>query len=60
MKGYGLNAQIRRVRKVKPHAGKAYQAQLPDNTLNREFRAEQPLHRMVTDVTYIPYYANNE
>lgn len=60
MKEYGLNAQIRRVRKVKPHAGKAYQAQLPDNTLNREFRAEQPLHRMVTDVTYIPYYENNE
>ena len=60
MKEYGLNAQIRRVRKVKPHAGKAYQAQLPNNTLNREFRAEQPLHRMVTDVTYIPYYENNE
>lgn len=56
MRANGLNARIRRIRTAKPCAGKAYQGQLPDNILARQFYADQPLQKMVTDVTYIPYY----
>lgn len=47
----GLTARIRQVRKAKPSAGKATRQQLPDNLLNREFQADRPMHRLVTDVT---------
>lgn len=56
MSRYGVSALTRQVRKAKPHAGKAYQYQLPDNVLNRQFKADKPFHRMVTDVTYVPYF----
>uniref|UniRef100_UPI001F109AD6 IS3 family transposase n=1 Tax=Sutterella wadsworthensis TaxID=40545 RepID=UPI001F109AD6 len=56
----GLTARIRQVRKAKPCAGKATRQQLPDNLLNREFQADRPMHRLVTDVTYVPYFENDE
>ena len=49
----GLTARIRQVRK-------ATRQQLPDNLLNREFQADRPIHRLVTDVTYVPYFENDE
>mgnify|MGYP000534495169 CR=1 FL=1 len=48
-----LTARIRQVRK-------ATRQQLPDNLLNREFQADRPMHRLVTDVTYVPYFENDE
>lgn len=56
----GLSARIRQVRKAKPCAGKANKQQLPGNLLNREFNADRPMHRMVTDVTYVPYFEDGE
>lgn len=56
----GLTARIRQVRKAKPCAGKATRQQLPDNLLNREFQADRPMHRLVTEVTYVPYFENDE
>lgn len=56
----GLTARIRQVRKAKPCAGKATWQQLPDNLLNREFQADRPMHRLVTEVTYVPYFENDE
>lgn len=56
----GLTARIRQVRKAKPSAGKATRQQLPDNLLNREFQADRPMYRLVTDVTYVPYFENDE
>lgn len=60
MSKYNLGARIRRIRTAKPHAGKAYQNSLPPNQLNRDFRADKPGYRLVTDVTYVPYYENNQ
>ena len=53
MSRHCLTAQIRQTRKAKPHAGKATKQSLPEDLLNREFQADKPLHRMVTDVTYV-------
>ena len=56
----GLQASIRQRRKAKPTAGRlTIQAELP-NILNRQFFAEKPKHRFVTDVTYIPYKEHGE
>lgn len=55
-----LTVRIRQVCKAKPCAGKATRQQLPDNLLNREFQADRPMHRLVTDVTYVPYFENDE
>lgn len=60
MRAYHLSAWIRQIQKVKPHAGKAYLGQLPENLLNRQFQAEAPMHRLVTDVTYVPYYERGQ
>lgn len=60
MSRHCLTAQIRQTRKAKPHAGKATKQSLPEDLLNREFQADKPLHRMVTDVTYVPYFENGE
>ncbi len=60
MKTYRLSARIRRIRKVKPYAGKAYQGTLPNNVLNRQFEAASPLEKLVTDVTYVPYYEQGQ
>ena len=48
MSRHCLTARIRQTRKAKPHAGKATKQSLPENLLDREFRAGKPLHRMVT------------
>ncbi len=60
MKAHRLSAQIRQIKKGKPYAGKAYQGELPANLLDRQFKAEAPLQRLVTDVTYVPYYEHGE
>lgn len=52
----GLSARIRQVREAQPCAGRANKQPLPGNLLNREFNADRPMHRMVTDVTYVPYF----
>lgn len=57
MRRHGLTDRIRQVRKVTQHAGKATGQQIPDNLLSREFQADKPMHRMVTDV---PYFVNGE
>ena len=60
MSRYGLSARIRQVRKAKPCAGKATKASLPSNLLNRTFEPAHPMHRMVTDGTYVPYFEDGE
>ncbi len=60
MSKFKLTAITRQVRKAKPQAGKATKEQLPDNVLNRKFQADKPNQKMVTDVTYIPYYESGE
>ena len=60
MKTHHLSAQIRQIKKTKPHAGKAYQGSLPENILDRQFEADAPLQKLVTDVTYVPYYEHGE
>jgi len=44
------------MRMVEPCAGKATRHQLPENLFNREFQADRPMLRLVTNVTYIPYF----
>lgn len=60
MRAYHLQAVTRQKTSAKPHAGKAYQGQLPENLLNREFQADRPLTKLVSDVTYIPYYEQGQ
>lgn len=60
MSRHSLSARIRQVRKAKPQAGRACKQDLPDNLLNRKFQADKPLHRMVTDVTYVLYFENGQ
>lgn len=55
-----LCARIRQIRKAKPQAGRATTLSLASNVLNRNFNADKPLQRLVTDVTYIPYVENDE
>lgn len=54
MKKLNLCSLIRRKSTYRIRA-KQWQAELPDNLLNREFEAQQPGEKFVTDVTYIPY-----
>ncbi len=56
----GLSARTRRIRKAKLCAGRANRQQLLGNLLNREFSADRPMLRMVTDVTYVPYFEDGE
>ena len=56
----GLTARIRQISKAKPCAERANKQPLPGNLLNREFNADRPMHRMVTDVTYVPYFENGD
>lgn len=60
MSEYGLSARIRQVRKAKPQARGSCKMELPGNLLDRKFQADRPLYRMVTDVTYVPYFENGE
>lgn len=46
----------RQMRMVEPCAGKATRHQLPENLFNRKFQADRPMLRLVTNVTYIPYF----
>jgi putative transposase len=60
MSSFALTAVTRQVRKAKPQAGKATNEELPANLLNRQFSADRPYQRMVTDVTYIPYFEEGQ
>ncbi len=56
MRTYGLNARIRR-RKFPKHYYKQKakeQENIPKNILNRNFSANSPMEKLVTDITYLP------
>ncbi len=50
MKKYGLQAEIRRRRKWRQMGEQLHKY---ENLLNREFQADQPNHKWVTDITYV-------
>ena len=56
MSEYNLQSRIRRRKHSKRYYQKKKLAmqQLPDNVLDRDFNAEKPLQKLVTDITYIP------
>ena len=54
MKKLNLCSLIRRKSSYRIRA-KQWQTELPENILNREFEAQRPGEKFVTDVTYIPY-----
>ncbi|OME93995.1 MULTISPECIES: IS3 family transposase [Paenibacillus] len=56
MKQMGIQAQIR---KKKKFHGKKEVCVVSDNVLNREFHADRPNEKWVTDITYIPYNKKN-
>ncbi|MDR9858004.1 IS3 family transposase, partial [Paenibacillus sp. VCA1] len=56
MKQMGIQAQIR---KKKRFYGKKEAYVVSDNLLNREFHADRPNQKWVTDITYIPYNQKN-
>ncbi|MNW51714.1 Integrase core domain protein [compost metagenome] len=56
MKQMGIQAQIR---KKKRFYGKKEAHIISDNLLNREFHADRPNQKWVTDITYIPYNHKN-
>ena len=56
MKTYGLNSRIRR-RKFPKHyyiQKTKEQENIPKNILNRNFSANSPMKKLVTDITYLP------
>lgn len=56
MNQLGIQAQIR---KKKRFYGKKEAYIVSDNLLNREFHADRPNQKWVTDITYIPYNQKN-
>jgi putative transposase len=60
MQKFGLQARIRQIRKTRPYTRHPLKDGLPDNILDRNFRADIPMHRLLTDVTYVPYYEDGE
>lgn len=59
MNKYQLGAKIRQVRQVKPGAKKGNHADLA-HILQRDFQADKPFYRLVTDVTYVPYFEHHQ
>ena len=53
---FDLHARIRRRRYPKNYylALKENPAELPGNVLSRDFNAEEPMQKLVTDITYLP------
>ena len=53
---FDLHAKIRRRRFPKNYylALKENPAKLPDNVLSRDFKADGPMRKLVTDITYLP------
>lgn len=60
MSKYGLRAKIRQIRQCKPCSSRVRREGLPGNILNRDFCAQEPEKKFLTDVTYIPYFENNQ
>ena len=56
MKAYGLNARIRRRRYPKNYYLTLRESSdnLPRNDLARDFKADRPFEKLVTDITYLP------
>jgi len=56
MRKYCLNARTRQIRKAR-YVNRHVQTQgLAANVLNRQFAAQRPGEKLLTDVTYVPYY----
>jgi len=51
MQKYGWQCRVKR--KKRKQTGQPYQ--VAENVLNRNFRAERPLQKLVTDITYLPF-----
>ncbi|PGN55056.1 IS3 family transposase [Priestia megaterium] len=51
MQKYGWQCRVKR--KKRKQTGQAYQ--VAENVLNREFQADRPLQKLVTDITYLPF-----
>lgn len=51
MQKYGWQCRVKR--KKRQRTGQPYQ--VAENVLNRDFRAERPLQKLVTDITYLPF-----
>src|SRR5690606_8551036 len=56
MRQYRLNARTRQIRKARYVNRNVKTHGLAGNVLNRQFYARGPGEKLVTDVTYIPYY----
>ncbi len=51
MQQYGLQCRV----KVKKRSKNGQPAQVANHVLNRQFHAERPLQKLVTDITYLPF-----
>ncbi|OZT10593.1 IS3 family transposase [Priestia aryabhattai] len=51
MQKYGWQCRVKR--KKRQRTGQPYQ--VAENVLNRDFQAERPLQKLVTDITYLPF-----
>ncbi|PEI49295.1 IS3 family transposase [Priestia aryabhattai] len=51
MQKYGWQCRVKR--KKRQRTGQPYQ--VAENVLNRDFRADRPLQKLVTDITYLPF-----
>ncbi len=60
MSSFGLQAIIRQIRKTRPCTRHPQTSGLPGNILDRRFTAAEPMSRLLTDVTYVPYFENGE
>lgn len=60
MRQYCLNARTRQIRKARYANRNVKTHGLAGNLLNRQFSARRPGEKLVTDVTYIPYYEGGQ
>lgn len=60
MRAYDVKAKIRQIRKARFVNKNIIREGLPGNLLNRQFYASQPREKLLTDVTYVPYYENGQ
>jgi len=56
MREFGLNSRIRRKRRPENYYRvlREHPVRLPDNILDRNFRSDRPMRKLVTDITYLP------
>lgn len=60
MKAFELNAKIRQQRKTYQKSCRVQTQGLAANVLNRDFSSASPRSKLVADVTYVPYYEDNQ